>query len=289
MLERTPAGSVALLLGLALMPCCAPDASSSRGPKYATVAAKPAQFEASTASGEHEGAARLSDEHTQLAKELERIETRCWLEGDAEPYLELLAPDAKLVAARGATAGPYDVSFSLTAFQALQRNQCAQPVQAAFDVGDPALTFELQRVHKTPEGIVLDQVRAYRGFSTSERVHERFVFTLGKKGVEIRSLWYYPVSADSLAGLEFDTAQLPALDAKVEQSAAPIDRAYALFSALRYIEASDLYCQLANAPDADAESWRICGQSSLFAAQPERARAAFQAARALDPLIVLKP
>lgn len=277
-----------MLLGLALTACAAPNPSSLRSPEQTTRAPGVAQSSAaSPASSEHEADDRRRE--AQAVRELERIETRCWLEGDAEPYLELLAADAKLVAARGATAGPYDVSFSLPAFQALLRNQCAQPVRAAFEVGDPALTFELQRVHKAPEGIVLDQVRAYRGFSTSERVHERFVFTLGKKGVEIRSLWYYPLSADSLAGLGFETAQLPELDAQVERSAAPIDRAYALFSALRYIEASDLYCRLANAPDADAESWRICAHSALFAAQPERARAAFQAARALDPLIVLKP
>lgn len=273
--------------GVALASCGAPRPMSRQAPKHATEVSAPTGA-ATTASGE-QAAQRRDAQHAQVVAALERIETRCWLEGDAEPHLALFASGAKIVAARGATAGPYDVAFSLPAFQALLRNQCAQPVRGAFDVGDPELKFESQRVHTSAEGVVVEQVRVFRGFSTGERVHERFVFSLRDEGLEIRSMWYYPLVADTFADVSFGIAQLPELDAKAEHSALPSDRAYALFAALRYVEASELYCQLANAPDADAESWRICGHSLLFAAKPERARAAFQAARALDPLIVLKP
>ena len=52
----------------------------------------------------------LSGEHKALVLQaFERIEARCWLDADAEPLLELLAPDVHIVAARGASAGPHDV------------------------------------------------------------------------------------------------------------------------------------------------------------------------------------
>lgn len=229
----------------------------------------------------------VSDEHKALVLQaLERIETRCWLDADADPLLELLAPDAPIVAARGASAGPHDVRFSKAAFTALMRNQCAQPVRAAFDMQEPELKLDSQQVHAIAQGVEVHQVRVFRGFSTTERVAERFVFHVDEaKTLQIRSLWYYPLSTHAPVGDSFDSARLPDLDAKAEQTTEPLARAYALFSALRYAEASDLHCDLAAAPGADAASWLACANSSLFAAQPERAQQAFTAARRLDPLI----
>jgi hypothetical protein len=230
-----------------------------------------------------------SERAAALLRGLERIETQCWLEGDAKPFLALLANDATIVAARGAVASPHDVHFSGAAFGALMANQCAQPVRAAFDTQDPSLKFESQRVRPTAQGIVVEQVRVFRGMSALERIQERFVFDVDAGALSIRSIWYYPLSTSEFVGDSFDTERLPELDAKAEQTAEPIDRAYALFFALRYVEASELFCSLATAPSADAGAWVACANSSLFAAQPDRARMAFRNAYRLDPLIAEQP
>lgn len=229
------------------------------------------------------------DATARVLQTLQQIETRCWIEGDAQPYLELVAPDAALVAARGAGPGPYDVHFSKAAFEALLRNQCAQPVRGPFVVASPSLKVESLQAHTTAEGVVVELVRAFQGFSTLERVQERFVFDARGGALRIRSLWYYPLSAKALGDPRFDVSRLAELDAKAEQTVKPMDRAHALLSALRYAEASELFCHLARAPNADAESWLDCAHSSLLAAQPERAREAFSTASRLDPLLVVKP
>jgi hypothetical protein len=58
-----------------------------------------------------------------------------------------------------------------------------------------------------------------------------------------------------------------------------------LYAALRYAEAAEAYCALANEPNAEADVWLSCGYAALFAGDAERAEAAFQCAERSDPLL----
>jgi hypothetical protein len=227
-----------------------------------------------------------SERGARLLALLHAAQTAAWLEGDAAEYLALFAPDESVVAARGPEAGAYDVHFSPAAYAALLRNQSRQPVRGPFQVQTPVLEHESSEVHSLAGREVVSVVRHFDGFSSKERVEERFEFVQRAGQWRVVSLWYYPLSSIELTETSYDRAKLPELDSKAERKDQPAeDRAYSLFAALRYAEAADAYCELAKAPKAAAEDWLSCGYGALFAGDPARAEAAFQSAERIDPLL----